>query len=516
MIFRISFLFCFLFCFQAISSQVLNGSWESENPDVGLNYHFNSVKVIHGDGYIMVGTKPVNTPVRKNVVYVMRLDSHFEVMWSRIIEGEGNYYGNAVHSAYNGNFIITGTSESLDGDDSKIFLIKLDSSGETEWLRIIEQNGKQEGNDIKSTPDGGFIVVGSTNDEEDDTDMYVVKLDAQGNIQWDKTIKGEDEEVATSVAVTNDGGYVIGGYTAYDHGYRRIHPFIFKLDEEGNMIWNRIINEVFFGDVAELIMVDDDIVVVGNEAGEGFLSKLNEQGEVEWFNFYRRTSRASKFYSVTRAKNGDLYALGQESAVFYVIRSGINGDYKGGGIYFEQDIYDGYSIAGTDNGGIIMVGGKTGRSTGSGRKAFILKAQPTLHSCFESTLGSNHEAQNFNGIISEVTIHSGTGVSESLGLTSSDGPGLINHCITLGVEDKNFDSGIKLYPNPTDGLFHIESNSLIMEITVYNSIGQKVYFYDEPLNAKTISLNQVEAGVYFVKIHTETGAFTKKLIVSPM
>jgi hypothetical protein len=129
--------------------------------------------------------------------------------------------------------VITGgnSSSNRSGDKTQnsrgnfdYWVVKQDSSGNIQWDRTIGGDGVDKISSLQQTSDGGYIVGGSSNSEksgeksEDEisftTDYWIVKLDALGNIQWDKTIGGTGDDYLMAVIQTTDGGYMAGGYSA--------------------------------------------------------------------------------------------------------------------------------------------------------------------------------------------------------------------------------------------------------------------------------------------------------------
>ena len=121
------------------------------------------------------------------------------------------------------------------------FSIKLDPSGKKAWTHTFNKSEYYSKNYISMTRDGGFIVAGSmfgTNSSPSSLwDVYILKTDSEGKELWTGFFKGEDNDFASSVSQTEDGGYIIAGTTeSYVNGGSP-HSFLLKMTEFGNKEW---------------------------------------------------------------------------------------------------------------------------------------------------------------------------------------------------------------------------------------------------------------------------------------
>jgi predicted secreted protein len=125
-------------------------------------------------------------------------------------------------------------------------VMKLDSNGNIQWQKTYGGPGHDWAYDVEETQDGGYIVGGGTGSfGAGGWDMWILKLDSHGNVQWQKTyggrgvgIDGLNVEYVHDLAKTSDGGYiVVGGTTSYGAGDRDI--WVLKLDSQGNVQWQR-------------------------------------------------------------------------------------------------------------------------------------------------------------------------------------------------------------------------------------------------------------------------------------
>ncbi len=139
------------------------------------------------------------------------------------------------------NMLVTGTMKSPN-NGTQAFLIGTDKNGnELPWSPLLVGDIRSdEGNKVFKTRGGDFILVGTQQTAESKKDLLVSKISPNGQVVWTQTYGGSDNEEGYFGLELSSGGYVVGGYTeSYGNGYKDI--YIVRLDEEGNIIWQSTI-----------------------------------------------------------------------------------------------------------------------------------------------------------------------------------------------------------------------------------------------------------------------------------
>ena len=137
------------------------------------------------------------------------------------------------------------------------WVLKISSSGSIQWEKTLGGNDQDELKSLQQTNDGGYILGGSSfsNISGDKTenirgyeDYWIVKLNSSGNIQWQKTIGGDNHDYLYSVEQSPDGGYLAGGWSSSDSSGEKLENskgyedyWLVKLDESGNILWQKTI-----------------------------------------------------------------------------------------------------------------------------------------------------------------------------------------------------------------------------------------------------------------------------------
>jgi len=168
-------------------------------------------------------------------VYLVKTDSSGTLQWTKTFGGTNNDFGNSLQQTTDGGYIIAGTTLSYGAGGEDVYLIKTASDGTLQWTKTFGGTLNEEGNSVKQTNDGGFIITGSTRSYGTGSDdVYLIKTDSNGSVQWTKTFGGANDEAGNSVIQTNDGGFLVNGYTTSSFATYSTDIYLIKTDSNGN------------------------------------------------------------------------------------------------------------------------------------------------------------------------------------------------------------------------------------------------------------------------------------------
>ena len=207
--------------------------WQ-KNYEGGWDDRVISIQQTSDNGYIVAGS--TDSFVYGNLnFWVIKLSSTGGTEWQKVYEASLNDKLSFVQQTSEGGYIIIGSTNSYGAGAHDFWVIKLSSTGEIEWQRVFGGSNEECANSIKQTTDGGYIVAGSTRSFGNGFyDILILKLDSSGLIEWERTYGGTSEEEAYSIKQTNDGGYIVAGYTSsFGAGFRDF--LILKLDQNGDI-----------------------------------------------------------------------------------------------------------------------------------------------------------------------------------------------------------------------------------------------------------------------------------------
>jgi len=194
-----------------------------------------SVQQTTDGGYIVIGTKSYFEYYPH--IWLIKTDSNGKKIWERIIGGTSSYYGHCVQQIGDDEYILTGEAR-IENNGIDVLLIKTDAEHSmiTKTFGGAESDG---GYSVEQTTDGGFIITGYTKSfGAGSYDVWLIKTDENGNMEWSRTFGGFSDDYGFSGQQTTDGGYIITGIT-YSFGSGKYDSWLIKTDEFGNEIWNR-------------------------------------------------------------------------------------------------------------------------------------------------------------------------------------------------------------------------------------------------------------------------------------
>lgn len=162
--------------------------------------------------------------------WVVKLDAQGRKQWDRTLGGTGFDGATSVAQTADGGYIVGAYSNSPVSDDKTqadqgrvdYWLLKLDAQGHKQWDRTFGGDADDTPISVQQTADGGYVLAGNSSSSASGdksqasrgrSDYWVVKLDNQGHKQWDRTIGGNSIDAFTSLQQTPDGGYLLGGYS---------------------------------------------------------------------------------------------------------------------------------------------------------------------------------------------------------------------------------------------------------------------------------------------------------------
>lgn len=255
-----------------------------------------------GDGYLLAGYTIDKYNER---AYVVKTSSEGVMEWDKSFvfnqEKESSLLWDAV-STSDGGYLLVGEIWVGDDNPDDFLIVKIDSSGEEEWVVNYGGEGSQEtARAVSKAGDGGFVVAGYTNghgagEKIWETIIYVIKIDSSGDLVWEKAFDpGTRSSVAWDVIRTSDDGFVIVGDTLYYYGESSGYDaYITKIDSSGEQVWESVFDSSSEYAINVIQNSEGSFVVSGESGRDVLLYKTDEQGVTEWNTTFgnRRSNRA--------------------------------------------------------------------------------------------------------------------------------------------------------------------------------------------------------------------------------
>jgi hypothetical protein len=500
------------------------------------------------------------------------------------IGGDNNDNVNSTIHLSDGNILIYGNSKSgisgvkteANNGDFDIWLVCMNSNLDIIWQKTIGSTLFDGIMQIIETNDNKLVLVCYSNSPNQGMktapniggfDMWIIKMDIEGNLIWDKTFGGVDNDYAKSIVETPDNSYIIVGTSASDVGGNKTSPnlgdrdgFIIKIDENGNLLWDKSIGGTLLDDIVDIKKSQNDYILLANSN--------SDQSQFKSENSYG----LNDCWVVMIDENGDII---NDKTI-----GGSNSDYANS-FYIDvnQDIYV-VSSSQSDQSGL-----KSENSFG-GSDNWVFKLDLQFNLKFDKTIGSNKSDEpskiiniNNNYLIlgksdSDVNQYKSEPKRDYFGdfwlyeITSDlsfvgdktfGGPGQTGlfgsglsgfHQISngeylligtsgsalgndktcsgygsydfwvlkvqsdLAVEQLETNNELQLFPNPVTNVLHVASmKKEINTLAVFDALGKVIYTSTSSLSQQDINLSTTESGFYYLQVTFEDGTSISKKFV---
>lgn len=497
------------------------------------------------------------------VIRTMMIFSSFSALgqipmigWERCYGGAGVEWAYDIEATADGGFVIAGSAGyTVDGDVSEGFgsldfwIIKISSDGELQWEKSLGGNGYDVASSIKQTPDGGYIVTGTTTSNNHHVsgnhgakDYWVVKLAFDGAIEWQQCYGGPGDDEPIEIEVIANSGYAIVGYSSANGGdvndhHGSLDGWLVKINETGQIEWQKCLggsNVDLVGCVKQT--VDGGYIVSGQASSiDGDLSanygyndlwviKLDSFGNIEWQRVYGGSSeeRGSKVIITSDNKyllagysassDGDVsgqYAMGD----FWMVKLAEEGTIIwqkpiGGN---QADIL--YNASKTSDNGYLLSGfsrssdGDVTNFHGGLNDYWVVKTNEDGALEWQISLGGSSHEQ------AKDAIETSDGGFIVIGYTESNDGDVSNQ---LGIGDfwvvkiigpnglgylEQQESKVELYPNPSSNHVNLTNIPQNSKIIIRNSLGAIVKEIETTSSSHIIQTDTLAQGIYYVQLN---------------
>lgn len=609
--------FLLIFCLMANIYLYGQVTFEKKYND-GYSDVANVIRQCPDKGYIILGTSRQESGTQ--YAYLTKTDSLGEIEWSKYFYSI--YRGNSIENDYNGGFIMVGYESYVNG---KLLVLNLDSSGNIIWSKGFNYNYSYiEGNNIVQTLDSNYVITGTCEVSSGNRDIFLLKLDSNGDSLWTKTYGDSGFDVEYDMKKTNEDGFIVAGTSQLGyHGEYKLN--IIKINGYGNIIWSRTYNEGFEAFSIDLTS-DNGYVVLGYKYGT-LMMKVDSAGNVKWTkmligfqgscviettdngffatggNFYQvKTDSTGNImweqnpgekhpggYSKNciqtidygLATIGHYYDNDYQKETILFIKTDINGcicptiknisgpknvtvnqpsefkvqlNYGTDTLQYNWNLNNGQIVSGQNSSLISVIWSQTGTDTlrvsisndcGSDSLLFpvnILDCVTPLTDSIYGNLISHFSTENYfvNKIegsepivynwISDIAhiiegngtdsitvewMHEGTGYIQMTAENMCGQDSLVKYVTVILTSINEMDNAqILIYPNPTlDGKFNFETTKAYEKLSILSLNGQLLYEKGYFGNSGQVNLSALPKGIYILKLFLSNMSIARKLII---
>jgi hypothetical protein len=475
------FIFCFLcllFTVQNTHSATWTKTFGGEEVDEGY-----AVVVSSDTSYLVAGyTRSFGSG--GSDAWILKADRNGNLLWQKTLGGALDERVYSADKTLDGGYILTGYTEFVTTIDKDVWLIKLDSNGDTIWTKGYDIGNEECGYCVKQTADSGYVVVGYSKASSTRSCVLLMKTNAVGGTVWIREFASFAKNRGYSVCQTSDAGYVITGFTKESSQCM----LVIKTDSTGNVRWSRVFDTSYDWDYGGCIRqsLDSCYVVAGILNGRLHLLKLGEDGDTLWVRDFGG-SRYGPGYGVG---NLCFFDFARDSSYVVVGCCGI-------------DHCVNTQLVKTDREGKFEWRHVFGGSEHGYERDYVRCVRRSLDGGYVMAGATESYAQAYSSDLWLIRTDAGRDVEEE---TAAGSPREI----------------FSLYPNPATLSVRVtlspqRASPLVDEVrlTLYDITGREIRtVIDSPTNDQIVlHLAGIKTGTYFVKAVIDNQIVTKKLSV---
>jgi len=253
------------------------------------------------DGDLVIAGYTYSDGAGQADIYLLKTDSDGNEIWSKLLGGPGWEYSFSAAPTQEGGTILVGYTTSFGAGSRDIYLVKVDANGNKIWAKTFGGPGLDVGMAVIETSDEHYLVTGYTESfGAGESDLYLVKVNAAGEKVWDKTFGGTGPEMGLSLIEASDGNYVIAGATGSHSSNSDV--YLVKTDTDGNELWTKAFNRYTYERGNAVIETSDGGYVIAgitdsSSLMNAYLIKTDADGKDVWVS----TFVASRFYDYANA-----------------------------------------------------------------------------------------------------------------------------------------------------------------------------------------------------------------------
>jgi len=366
-------------------------------------------------------------------IWVLKLNSDGAVAWQKAYGGTFTDFAYSIQQTDDGGYIVAGYTYSFGAGDYDFWVLKLNSDGAVAWQKAYGGAFQDQPEPIQQTSDGGYIVAGFTYSfGAGYSDIWVLKLNSDGAVAWQKAYGGTYWDYVTSIQQTSDGGYIVAGYT-YSFGAVDYDFWVLKLNPDGTVVWQKAYGGTNNDFVRSIQQTNDGGYIVagwtdsfGAGSRDFWVLKLDSDGTVAWQKSYGGTSFDTAI-PIRQTNDGGYIAAGYTASFgagandAWVLKLNSDGAVAWQRAYGGTSTDIAYSIQQTGDGGYIVAGWTDSFGAGDS-DSWVLKLPPDGAINFNPSSGAFMTTTNaiVTGTYATITTTAATVTNTSATVTNTN------------------------------------------------------------------------------------------------
>jgi hypothetical protein len=498
---------------------------------------------------------------------MIKTDAQGNIVWSKTCGASYNDVPTYVLETFDHNFVYVGTTDSSGLND--VLLYKTDSTGNFMWCKSYGGSAADNVVKVLELPDHGYAFTGTTESFGAGlADMFFIRTDMNGDTLFTRIYGTADGESAKSVAITNDGGYIIcGKSSAMIAGELVIQSILTRVNSAGNILWTKLYGDTLFQEAQSVAeTADHGFIVCGsrdftsNGNYDILLFKTDSMGVLQWSKTYggdhgegsyaihlladgsyvlsgytnsmgyghqlrtgnTNSSGANRPHRDARPLTNFVY--GNDSTNIFLMKTNANGDTIWTRSYGDSLQEEAFLSERTSDGGFILSGFSDYHNADSTQMLVLKTDSMGFTGCYERTAHPEIVTDSMMQFSPVYSQNSGMLMSALVLTTTPVSTYDSTYCLlTTAVNEIEEDNSFIIYPNPVSNHLSVKFNSKTIvninskkiKVSVYDFLGKKemsVSVFDGSINEFEINLSSLKQGLYFLEIETDNLKCARRFI----
>ncbi len=299
--------------------------------------------------------------------WIIKVNDEGRNLWERIYGGKKWDEARAAVATADGGLAVVGTTESMGKGKSDVWLMKLNANGELEWEELYGGKSWDEAFSLKEAKDGGFFIAGSYAPKRKEDDLWVIRTDSRGQMIWEVKEGGNAWEGAHNILELPNGQVFIVGHAA-SNGLGKDDGWLLCLSAKGEVLWNKHYGGGQRDALHSLLLKNDSSVLMagftkslGNGQADLWLLEIDLEGNVRW----EKTIGGGAFEkarSIIRTADGNYmlagytHSKGLGNGDMWVVKLSPEGEFLWERTFGGEGYDKGFHLTSMDNGDVVVIG----------------------------------------------------------------------------------------------------------------------------------------------------------------
>lgn len=274
--------------------------WTKNYGSTSADVAYSLVETSDG-GYALAGyTRDWDNPEKNDNFWLVKTDANGNMEWNQTYDKGFHETAHSLVETVDGGFALAGSinyvtiGRGSSPPSKDVWLVKTDKKGNLEWNKVYGGVESDSAHSLILTSDGGYAIAGGTYSfGAGDNDFWLIKTDSSGNMEWNQTYGGNGTDSASCVVQTSDGGFALAGSTeSFDD--KDTDFLLIKTDPNGSMMWNQTYGETNIQYASSLVVTSDGGYAIAGSTGsyeflgsrDYWLIKTDPNGNMEWNKTY--------------------------------------------------------------------------------------------------------------------------------------------------------------------------------------------------------------------------------------